>query len=283
VLPTPVDREAPLEAILYILLALFGLLFGSFANVVIWRFPRGESLSHPGSHCPVCDSPIAWYDNVPVLSWIALLGRCRSCGTQISPRYPAVELLSSVLWVLAGVVFGLSLQSALAVFFFYLLLILSFIDIDLRRLPNTLVGLLFAVGLAGVLVSQFTPLRALPLLSAGGRLLAEPLVFAVVGAAASAGLMLAIALGYERLRHKQGLGMGDIKLLAVMGLYLGAYALLALFFATICGALYGLAAARFSREGGRQAFPFGPFLAVGSVATVTFGPTVWNWYLALLH
>jgi leader peptidase (prepilin peptidase)/N-methyltransferase len=104
-----------------------------------------------------------------------------------------------------------------------------------------------------------------------------------VGAAASAGLMLAIALGYERLRHKQGLGMGDIKLLAVMGLYLGAYSLLALFFATICGAVYGLAVARLNRESGRQAFPFGPFLALGSVATVAFGPAVWTWYLALLH
>jgi leader peptidase (prepilin peptidase)/N-methyltransferase len=187
------------------------------------------------------------------------------------------------LWVLAGVVFGLSLQTALAVFFFYLLLILSFIDIDLRRLPNTLLGLLFGIGLTGVLISQFTPLRALPLLSVGRGPLVEPLVFAIVGALASAGLMLGIALGYERLRHKQGLGMGDIKLLAVMGLYLGAYALLALFFATICGAAYGLAVARLNRDGGRQAFPFGPFLALGCVATVAFGPAVWNWYLALLH
>ena len=171
----------------------------------------------------------------------------------------------------------------MAVFFFYLLLILSFIDIDLRRLPNAMVGLLFGVGLVGVLVSQLTPLRVLPLLSGGKGLLAEPLVSAAVGTMAAAGLMLGIALGYERLRRRQGLGMGDIKLLAAMGLYLGAYALLALFFATAFGAVYGLVAVRFKMEGQSQPLPFGPFLALGSVATVAFGPAVWLWYLALLQ
>ena len=261
---------------------MLGLLFGSFANVVIWRFPRGESLSHPGSHCPACETPIAWYDNVPVLSWLVLRGRCRSCGTTISLRYPVVELLSAVLWVLAGVLFGASLQTAAAVFFFYLLLILSFIDLDLRRLPNGLVGLLFGVGVVGVLISQLTRFEALPLLSGGHGVWAEPAVFAGVGVLLAAGLMLAIALGYKRLRNVQGLGMGDIKLLAVMGLYLGLYALMALFFATLLGAVYGLVAARMKGSSLRAAVPFGPFLAAGSVLTVALGPAVWSWYLALL-
>ncbi len=175
------SREVPLESLLYISLALFGLLFGSFANVVIWRFPRGESLSHPGSHCPVCETPIAWYDNVPFVSWVALGGRCRSCGTAIPVRYPVVELLSAVLWVLAGVVFGVSLQTAAAVFFFYMLLILSFIDLDVQRLPNALVGLMFGVGVVGVLVSQFTSLRVLPLLPGGTGVWGEPVVMALRG------------------------------------------------------------------------------------------------------
>ena len=276
-------QEAPLESLLYILLALFGLLFGSFANVVIWRFPRGESLSHPGSHCPVCETPIAWYDNVPVVSWVALGGRCRACSTSISARYPAVELLSAVLWVLAGVAFGLTLQLAFAVFFFYLLLILSFIDLDLRRLPNTLVAILFAVGVAGVLVSQLTAFSALPLLPGLPGVLGQPLVSAFIGALAAAGVMLAIALIYQRVRHVQGLGMGDIKLLAVMGVYLGPYALLALFFATILGAVWGLIALRGDQGSRGSALPFGPFLALGSVLTVMVGPAVWGWYLTMLH
>ena len=274
--------EVPLESLIYILLALFGLLFGSFANVVIWRFPRGESLSHPGSHCPVCQGPIAWYDNIPVVSWLVLGGRCRLCATPISARYPVVELLSAALWVLAGVLFGLSLQMVAAVFFFYLLLILSFIDLDLRRLPNGLVGLLFGVGVIGVLTSQLTRFEALPLLSGGGGVWGEPVVFAGIGAVAASGVMLVIALVYERFRHTQGLGMGDIKLLAVMGLYLGLYALLALFCATLLGAAYGLIAARAKGGSLRTALPFGPFLAAGSILTTAFGPAAWTWYLALL-
>ena len=275
--------EVPLDALFYILLALFGLLFGSFANVVIWRFPRGESLSHPGSHCPVCEKPISWYDNVPLLSWLVLGGRCRSCGTAIPVRYPVVELLSAVLWVLAGVLFGMSLQTAAAVFFFYLLLILSFIDLDLRRLPNGLVGLLFGVGLLGVLVSQFTRFEALPLLPGGQGVWGAPIVAAGIGALASAGVTLAIAKGYERVRGVEGSGMGDVKLLAAIGLYLGYYALLALFLANILGAAYGVVAARARGVSLREVpLPFGPFLAVASIAVAALGPAVWSWYLSLL-
>jgi leader peptidase (prepilin peptidase)/N-methyltransferase len=262
---------------------LFGLLFGSFANVVIWRYPRGESLSRPGSHCPVCESPIAWHDNIPVGSWLALGGRCRACGAWISVRYPVVELLCATLWVLAGVLFGLSLQTVWAVFFFYLLAILSFIDLDLRRLPNGLVGLLFGVGLVGVFISQFTRFRALPLLSSGTGFWGQPLVAATVGAVAAAGLTLLIALAYARVRHVQGSGMGDVKLLAAIGLYLGPYALLALFFANIIGAAYGVVAARAKGVALRDTpLPFGPFLAGAAIAVTAWGPAVWGWYLSLL-
>ena len=264
-------------------LFLFGLALGSFANVVIWRFPRGESLSHPGSHCPTCAAPISWRDNIPVLSWLLLHGRCRSCDAPIPIRYPVVELLSAALWVLAGVLFGTSLQTVIGVFFFYLLLILSFIDLDLRRLPNGLVGLLFGVGVVGVMVSQLTRFAALPLLPMGSGLLGEPVVFAGLGALSASGVMLAIALGYERLRHVQGLGMGDIKLLAVMGLYLGPYALLALFLATILGAVYGVVSARIRGVSlGEGTMPFGPFLAAASIVIAAIGPGVWSWYLSLL-
>lgn len=271
-----------MESVLYALLALFGLVFGSFANVVIWRFPRGESLSYPGSYCPSCENPIAWHDNIPVISWISLGGRCRSCDAPIPVRYPAVELLSAVLWVLAGVLYGLTLKTAWAVVFFYLLLVLTYIDIDTRRLPNRLVGLLFAVGVVGVSVSQFTDFEALPLLRAGGGIWAHPAVFAAAGAAGASGFMLVIALAYERMRHVQGLGMGDVKLLAVLGLYLGPYALVALFFASVIASFYGLASARGDGGSLRTAFPFGPFLAASAVVVTAIGPSVWTWYLGVL-
>jgi leader peptidase (prepilin peptidase)/N-methyltransferase len=180
------------------------------------------------------------------------------------------------------VVFGVSLQLAFAVFFFYMLLILSFVDLDLRRLPNALVGLLFVVGVAGVLVSQLTTSSAVPLLSGGQGLLGEPVVSAGIGALAAAGVMLTIAMVYQRVRHTQGMGMGDIKLLAVMGIYLGPYALLALFIATVLGAIWGLLVLGTSRQSMRIVMPFGPFLALGSVLTVAAGPAVWGWYLAAL-
>jgi leader peptidase (prepilin peptidase)/N-methyltransferase len=194
-----------------------------------------------------------------------------------------VELLCAVLWVLAGVLFGASLQTVWAVFFFYLLMILSFIDVDLRRLPNGLVGLLFGVGLAGVLISQFTALRALPLLESGQGFWGQPVVAAGLGALTTAGLTLAIALIYERVRHVPGSGMGDIKLLAAIGLYLGPYALLALFVANIVGAAYGVATARARGVSLRAVpLPFGPFLASAAIVVTAWGPALWGWYLSLL-
>ncbi|MRR35468.1 prepilin peptidase, partial [bacterium] len=123
---------------------VFGLVFGSFANVVIWRFPRGESLSAPASHCPLCERPIRWRDNIPVVSWVILRARCRDCGTPIHWRYPAVELLTALLWVLAVLKFGATPRAVMTACVFYLLVILAFIDLDVRRLPNPIVALLAA-------------------------------------------------------------------------------------------------------------------------------------------
>lgn len=268
------------------LLGVSGLLFGSFANVVIWRFPRGESLSNPPSHCPRCGHPVRWYDNVPVVSWVALGGRCRDCGEPIAWRYPAVEALSAVLWVAAGLAFGWSLRTVWAVFFFYVLLILAFIDLDLRRLPNVLVGILAAVGLAGALVSQFSGIPAAPLVGGGGGgFWGQPLVLAVLGAVLGAGLSLAISLVYALVRRRQGLGMGDVKLLGAMGLFLGPYVLFAYLAGTLVGAMFAIVAlaARPKPSAGDRAaahmtIPFGPWLAVGAVLTALWGPAAWAWY-----
>ncbi len=271
-----------LETALYLICFLFGLLFGSFGNVVIWRFPRGESLSTPGSHCPLCDTPIAWYDNIPLVSWLVLLGRCRACGAPIPVRYPAVELLSGLLWMAAAVRFGMSFQTGVAIAFFYLLLLLAFIDLDTMRLPNALVGLLGAIGVAGVALTQLMGVPAVPLMPLGVGLMGIPIVFSLFGAVVAAGSVALIAAVYARVRGTEGFGMGDIKLLAVIGLYLGPYAFLVLLVASVFGAAYGLVASRRSADGIRHKFPFGPFLALAAVVVTLWGVQLVAWYTGLL-
>ena len=291
-------------------LALFGLLFGSFANVMIWRFPRGESLSYPGSHCPKCDAPIAWFDNVPVLSWLALHGMCRTCAAPIAIRYPLAQLTSGALWLAAGLRFGVSFQTAAAVFFFYLLMILAFIDLDTMRLPNPLVALLAAIGLVGAASSQLSHVQAVPLLSSGGLFGASPLASAVGGALVCAVPALMLSVVMSAILKRPALGMGDVKLLGVIGIFIGAYGLLALFVGSLLGVLFGVARSRsrtpkvFSEEGdasvkgsrgaagsddmttcelrgASKPFPFGPALALGAVIATLVGPQLWTWYQSL--
>jgi leader peptidase (prepilin peptidase)/N-methyltransferase len=257
----------------------FGLVFGSFANVVIWRLPRGESLSSPGSHCPKCETPIAWRDNIPLLSWVLLRGRCRSCGEPISFRYPVVELLSGALWLLAYFAFGFTLRGVIAVVFFYVLLILSAIDIDTMRLPNDLVWLLFVVGIFGLLLSVFAGVQAVPLISPEGGFL--PAIWALLGVVLAVGFALLVSLVYRLARKKEGLGMGDIKLLAVLGLFLGPNALLALFLASAVGAVVGVVSTIRSRGEMTARVPFGPYLAGAAVFVSVWGPRLLGWYLGL--
>lgn len=254
------------------------MIFGSFANVVIHRFPRGESLSHPGSHCPGCDAPIVWYDNVPLLSWAALRGKCRRCGEPISIRYPLVELASGALWVLAWALFGASWRTLFGIVFFYLLLILAAIDIDTYRLPNRLVAVLAGAGVIGVAVSAVTGTDAVPLLGHG-----SPLVLAAVGALSSGGVALAIALLYEGVRKRSGFGMGDVKLLAVIGVFLGPYGLLVLFVGSLIAAAAGIRQAMRSQQGLSARVPFGPFLALAAVIVTVAGPAAWAWYWGLVR
>lgn len=265
-----------------VLAAVLGLLFGSFGNVVIWRVPRGESIVSPGSHCGSCGHPVRWHDNIPVISWLLLKGRCRDCGARISPRYLIVEVASGVLFAAAFLVWGASVRAVFGAAFLWLLLVLSLIDLEHYRLPNVLVAALAATGILGVAVSQLSCVAAVPLtpLASAGPL-ASPFGNAVAGALIGIGISGGTAALYALVRRRRGLGMGDVKLLGALGVFLGPYVLLALFLGSVLGVLAGLALRR-NRTLAETRIPFGPWLAAGAALAAFFGPEMLGWYLGLV-
>ncbi len=238
--------------------AVGGLVAGSFLNVVIARLPNRRSLMRPRSHCPGCLTPIRPYDNVPVLSWLLLRGRCRSCGESISPRYPLVEAATAGLCALVIVERGTGWQGWLGIAMVLMLVPVAFIDLEHRIIPNRIL-------LPGALA-------AVAIVAAGqpGRL-PEHLI---AGAAAGGFLLLAV-LAYPR-----GMGMGDVKLAAVLGLFLGKSVAPAMLAALLSGSLLGAAiiARKGAQEGRKTAIPFGPFLALGAVVGLFAGPAMVDWY-----
>ena len=239
---------------------LGGLIIGSFLNVVAWRLPRGESLSHPGSHCPSCDTPIKPYDNVPVVSWLLLRGRCRHCREPISPRYPIVELTTGVLWALVVIAdyddVPALVRGILLVTF---LIPIALIDLDHRLIPNKLTLPAAVLALVAIVALD-----------------RDFLVEALIAGAAGFAFFFLAALAYPR-----GMGMGDVKLAGVLGLYLGRAVAPAIFIALIAGVLIGAAiiARKGAAEGRRTAVPFGPFLALGGVIALFAGDALVDAYL----
>jgi leader peptidase (prepilin peptidase)/N-methyltransferase len=242
------------------LTALMGSILGSFLNVVAWRLPRGESLVHPGSQCPACAAAIKPYDNVPVLGWLWLRGHCRACHAPISARYPVVEAVTAALY--AAVVAARwddVTQIALGLALVTLLVPMVLIDLEHRLIPNRLT-LPFAV-LALALGVVLDP-----------GIVAEQLI----AGAAAGGFFLLAALAYPR-----GMGMGDVKLAGVLGLYLGRAVAPAIFVGLIAGVLAGVViiARKGAAEGRRTAVPFGPFLALGALVAVFCGDALVDAYL----
>jgi leader peptidase (prepilin peptidase)/N-methyltransferase len=237
-----------------------GLLAGSFLNVVAWRLPRGESLALPGSHCPGCDHPVRPYDNVPVVSWLVLRGRCRDCRTPISARYPLVEGLTAAL--AAGVVLTNDgpRDVLLGLVLVALLVPIALIDLDHRIIPNRLTGL---GALAALAIGLATDPGGVP----------EQLI----AAAAAGGFLLLAALA-----RPGGMGMGDVKLAGMLGLFLGREVAVALLVALVAGTLVGVVvmARRGVGEGRKTAIPFGPFLALGGAVALLAGPAIVDWYLS---
>ncbi len=247
-------------------IACLGACIGSFTNVVVWRLPRGESVVHPGSHCPRCGHAIRWHDNIPILGWLALGGRCRDCASAVSWRYPTVEALTSLLWLSALLVRpagGGGLPAAWLPWaglpLIGLLLPLTLIDLDHLWLPESLCrwGLLLGLVVSG---------------SGGLTLFSHHLIAAVLGLLALEGIS---ALG-EKVIGQPALGLGDAKLAALGGAWLGSAGLtMALGLAVLSGALVGSAARLSGRLGPRQPFAFGPFIALGIWLVWLQGPSWW--------
>jgi leader peptidase (prepilin peptidase) / N-methyltransferase len=242
-----------------ILLSLFGLLIGSFLTVVAYRVPRGESVVVGRSRCPVCGAQIAAYDNVPVVSWLLLRGRARCCGAAISARYPLTELATACLYGATVLVFwGDAGEVALGLTFVTMLVAIALTDLERRIIPNKvlLVGAIVGLVLAVATDPGSLPERAIAVAAAGG-------------------LLFVIALAYPR-----GMGLGDVKLAAVMGLYLGRSVAPALLVAFAAGSLVGLALiVRHGAAARKRAVPFGPFLAFGGITGLLAGDQLVDWYL----
>ena len=250
---------------LWLVLGFFiaGLLFGSFLNVCIYRLPRGESILWPGSRCTACGRQLAWFENIPVIAWVAQGGRCRSCGAAVSPQYPIVELVTGVLFAGAFMVYGFTPLLAVRLAFGCALIVLFAIDLEHQILPNviTLPGIV-----AGFVASLFLP---------------PGWWSSLVGILLGGGVLFAIAEAYYRVRGQEGLGMGDVKMLAMIGAFLGwQLTLLTLVLASFAGSVVGVGLLATRRGTMQAALPFGTFLALGAIAAALIGQPLLAWYLS---
>jgi leader peptidase (prepilin peptidase)/N-methyltransferase len=245
--------------ILIIYSLIIGLLVGSFLNVCIWRLPRHESIISPGSHCPSCNRPVAFYDNIPVLSYLILGGRCRNCKARISWRYPLVELINGVGYAVLMWRYGLGWPALVYAVLFSALVVITFIDLDHQIIPDriTLPGI--AIGLA-----------------AGSFILPNGLIEGAAGLLLGGGLFYLIAV-----LSRGGMGGGDIKMIAMVGAVLGWKAvLLTIFVGALSGSLVGLTLMLTRGKSRKTPVPFGPFLSLGTIVFLFWGPEIIAWYAA---
>jgi leader peptidase (prepilin peptidase)/N-methyltransferase len=245
--------------------AAFGALFGSFLNVCIYRLPLDKSVVWPASGCPQCGRLLSWYENIPVVSWLVLRGRCRTCGMPIGIRYPIIEALTAAMFGLAWGYYGPGVLLASRLVFGCALIVLFAIDLEHHLLPN-------AITLPGIVVGFVFSFFAEPGWMAS-----------LIGALVGGGLLFGVAEVYYRVRHEEGLGMGDVKMLAMVGAFLGwKLTLLTLMLASLSGTVIGLLLIVTGRGGMKYALPFGTFLALGAAAAATVGPALLSWYLGLM-
>lgn len=244
-----------------------GACVGSFLNVCIFRIPEKISIVFPGSKCPSCERPIPFYCNIPVLSYLFLGGKCLYCKTRISPRYPLIEALTGMAALALYFKFGLLPEVFFWFSFISTLIVITFIDIDHQIIPDV-------ISLPGIII-----------FSSSVFFVPEMTIKEVLGGIfTGGGLLYAVALGYYLIKRRQGMGGGDIKLLAMIGAATGVQGVLFTIFAgSLLGTLGGGAAILISKEGNRWTrIPFGPYLASGAVLYIFYGPMLINWYMGLL-
>ncbi len=250
----------PIEILTPVSAFIFGAVIGSFLNVCIYRIPRRQSLAFPGSHCPCCDAPIRFYDNIPILSWFFLGGRCRNCRSPISFQYPLVEFLNAAAYLYLFLRFGLSARMILYALFLSALLVVTVIDLQHRIIPDL-------ISLPGVGVGL-----------AAGFWISPPGFFnALIGAVAGWALFYTIAVV-----SRGGMGGGDIKLIAMIGAFLGwKKMLLTIMLGAGAGSIVGITLMIFFRKDRKYAVPFGPFLSLGALISLFWGKELIAWYLRL--
>lgn len=263
-----------MTALLVTFTGVLGLIFGSFGTVAAWRIPRRENIVSGRSHCPRCGAMIRAFDNIPVLSWMVLRGRCRNCGNPISIRYPLTELATGILFALSAAKFGWSVETFVYAGFFWVLVVLTSIDVDHKLLPNRIVYPSFVAGWIGLTAAALVD-------DDTGRL-----VDAAVGAAIFGGLLFLVSFVGEIVYKKTAMGLGDVKLAFVLGTFLGydrlALVPVAMFTSFLSGAVIGLAIIKVSGGDRRDEVPFGPFLVLGTVLALFLGEPLVDAYLGLL-
>lgn len=245
------------------LVTVLGLCVGSFLNVCVYRLPRGQSLISPPSRCPACGRSLRWLDNIPVISWVVLRGRCRQCGASISAQYPIIEIVTALVWLVIAWLTPDAWLLASRLVLATALIVLFMIDLEHQLLPNVITLPGIVIGFAFSLVSGPGPLASL------------------IGILVGGGVLYAIAAGYYLLRKEEGMGMGDVKMLAMVGAFLGWKAvLLTLVLASFAGAVIGGLLIAWQRGTLRYALPFGTFLAVGTFVAMLWGEQMLAWYFA---
>lgn len=256
-----------LDSLLTVFALLFGLVLGSFLNVCIYRLPRHESIIHPPSTCPQCGKRIKFYDNIPLVSYILLLGKCRFCRNPISIRYPVVELITGLLSTALFMKFGLSPEYPAFMAFSTSLLVISFIDLDHQIIPDVLSipSIPLGLGLSFLTWTEISWLESL------------------IGIVGGGGFLFLVAVIFERLTGKEGMGLGDVKLLAMIGAWMGWRALpFVILMSSLAGILIGGGVLLLSGRGYRTRIPFGPFLALGALIYFFFGKDLVMWYYRML-
>ena len=246
-----------------VLIFILGLIVGSFSNVCIYRIPRNESIVYPASHCPKCRSNISPKDNIPLLSYILLKGRCRNCKSKISIQYPVVEFLTGFIYLIIYLIYGLSIQSLIYIILSSALIIIAFIDLNEQIVPDviSLPGIVI-----GFIISFFVPYISF--------------LNSALGVLVGGGIILIIGLAGSAIFKKEAMGGGDVKLAAMIGAFLGwRYIIISLFLGFFLGALAGIILILSKIKSREDVVPFGPFIVLGSLITLLWGEKIISWYI----